>query len=500
MLTICLFGCSDKTPQLDNESLEKILVDGIKSDIYFDQISNIKIEKIKTTQEDLALLKSTFTDKVPYESYYIEGNISSITMDSYVKYTVLIAYNKEWKNIAVTPIDESTWIYIPKEYVGLTDIMKDLKQVEIEPFKEGYVGNEKTSALTIIKRVEDKDANMETIFGSLKILTDFGEYNIDVSITYYFKKGEWVFGDITLQDKEDWEFTFKENCQIKTLSDKYIKEKLTKRTEFLTYIVNEDYIESEELEQTYVKADAETAGYVYKYAVNYAGIGEVIYDVVVTYKWLSYEWGKGEISVSLVNQTFSQIVGNKYILDEKYISFKSILRDEEKIKKLEEIGAIDPDESDEPTDIKEILVVDYYDGTTVEERYFYVTIELKDNNYSIVDISTKPICDMSLDVNANEIKIANHKYKVFGSSVLPNTKFTCKEDENKTIEIITMDKTKEADTVKFVYINKKEKKEYNLPLVKDDIKYSAKTEDGLTFELYYDKPSFIIFDKFTYYQ
>lgn len=496
-------GCGEKTPEPTKDELIEICSAAVKENIYFDQMSDITFEEIASTEDDINALKEVFNSKVDYKTLHLTANISSITMDASIEYNCVIAYNSGWKVIKCYSVNESKWVYEAKEFVAMKDIMNDLKSVDVGPFEAGYVGDEKKSTLTINDRKEDKTINRETVYCTVKIDTDYGYYTADIEAIYYFKKGVWVIGDFVIPDVNNWKFTFNERCEIELYKNDYIMDKLNTKSEFLTYVVDKSKTLNTNLELAGLVATTEHVIYNYKYTVNYPNLGEVVYDVNISYEWLSYEWSVGKIEVSLASQDFTIIKENKYINGNTYLTIDDIVKNSEDF----EIDEMDLSEYD---DLSDYVYLTYFDGTDTYKIIGNLLVVLRDDLYDINiikvtkdDKEIKNFSDFSsilLRVD-NSLVIDDVVYAMCESSDLLNQEFINQKNTNESITVTEVTKKDGAEVISFTFNNGKEYKSTST-LTKNESVWTATIDiDGKTetMTIYNDNPVLINFQGNNFY-
>jgi len=366
----CFAGCSrEKTaPPTEEEVLNWFSV-AIKKDMPYDKLTNFTFEPVATDEAELTELKKVFTSQVEYATYLCKGSITSIEMDANIQYRVTVAYNTEWKLIYSVAANEGEWEYKAKSQVSNKRIMNDLCNYKFGSFEKSYVGSERYSSIEITNRVFDESINRDTIDLKLSVKTDFGNVIIHPQIIYYFVRGEWVVGDLLIDDMSEWEIVFGEGYEIVEVADEFIVDKLTIKDEFLTYITNKNYMDNYTITKTYYDAVGSILNVHYDYVAEYDDIGSVVYDVTVNYEWLSYKWSEPVVSVKLKGYDFSSMVGSIF----KCSDGRTLVLDEIK----------------EPADeLNDALSRDFYftlsDGTNVEQVVGNFLVVMRDNNWDCV--------------------------------------------------------------------------------------------------------------------
>lgn len=407
----------DETPELTEKILEKTAPEIIKEDIYFDQMANANFEFSETTEKEMNVLMKTFDYAVPYQSVHLKANISSISMDALVEYNIVYVYNNvEWKPIYCYAVNEDKWEYDAKEFVSLKQIMNDIKGFKVGNFDEGYVGNENNSSIEILNRNYEKQVNRDTVSCKLTVNTDFGTYNANIEALYYFKKGKWEIGDFTIPPMNEWQFSYSPDVQINLISENDIINKLTTKNEFLTYIVNKKYLNSDALTQNGMEASVDNVTYHYKYNAEYKKFGTISYNVDVVYKWLSFEWGEPAFVITADAQDLTPLMGKTLKNGNQSITFKSFKKADKTAK--EEYGI------DEETKIDEsslFIEADYSDGTTTRSLLLNLVIQLRDNDYvasvikEITDtedsVRFKDFSELHFFVDKARVEISGYKYR-----------------------------------------------------------------------------------------
>lgn len=496
---ICLFatacGNKNEVPELTEKILKEICSEAMKENMYFDQINNMTFKETEISEEDLNTLKSIFDKKVEYHSFNVTANISSMSMDAYVEYVCVTTFNNiDWQVSICHPINENKWKYEPKEEVALKTIMNDLKKVSVGPYEAGYAGDEKLSTLTIVDRKNDNSINRQTINCNLQINNEYGHYNVNLNAIYYFKRGSWVIGDFEIPDPKEWTFTFKEGYEIKLPSNESIINKIITKKEFLTYAVDIDNVTASELVYSSMIASKESATYTYNYIVEYEKTGEVVYNIDITYPWLSYEWGDGEYKVSVFKQDLERLKGNKYINGNQYFIIDDVIKysDDLKFDNVESLSEFEK--------YSEFMKINYFDGVDTYDLLCNCAVVLKDNNYDINILTVyknnefvkhfKEFDKIVLNITGS-LSIDGVVFNNCQSSELLLKEFTGRNDSNISLKI---NNVYLKDGKEFIGINYKNgEKSYDIegPLDIDGNTWTLKTKLGekeVSIIIYNDNP------------
>lgn len=311
-----LTGCGGK------EEIQKptdlVIEEGIKTalkedeHINFDKMSNFTYTEVEVTEDDFTKLKETFASRVEYIKYETTFSLVSVNMDMEANYSAIFVYNNgEWYFSFGYVTDKDAWTYQEKEAsrVDKQRMLSDLKEKEFASFEQGYVGNPKYSSIkSIDSREYDESVHRDTIKTSVGVKTDFAEYDIPITMIYYFQKGEWILGDVSISGVEEWTLKYNDNSAPEFLDNSIILSYLTTDTNFLTYVCNLNYVDNYEIVKESEIASKDSVDVVYKFSAIYDYIGTVNYDVTVSYQWLNNEWSDAEPVVTFRDADFSEFI------------------------------------------------------------------------------------------------------------------------------------------------------------------------------------------------
>lgn len=318
---VCLItaGCGNDTPEMTEKEVTEGLSNSITETFKFDKISNITYNAVETSEDEMTVLKGKFQNQVPYKTYLCYAELENLDMTAKVSYRLLCAYNNGWSVISATEWDKDKWEYKAKKYPSERDIMRDISKYKFGSFDVGYVGDERTSAVKIKEAVFDEAVNRETEDISVEIKTDFGHYEVDAKVIYYFLNGEWTLGDFSYGEMKDWNFIYNDGCELDLLTEDQIIENVTDKNNFLTYCTNKAYTKDYSVEFEYMDATKDEMTGVFSFKASY-GFGNIEYKVKAIYKWLDYEWSECEPKTAVSKTDFSPALNVEYKKDEKTIT------------------------------------------------------------------------------------------------------------------------------------------------------------------------------------
>ena len=315
-VAICLVSCGDETPEMTEKEITEALSSSISDTFSFDKISDVTYEKVETTEEGIAALKEKYQDKVPYVTYECSATLENLDMIAKVQYKMVCAYNNNsWTVVTATEWNKDKWEYTAKKYPSERDIMNDISKYKFGSYEVGYVGDEKHSSVKIVDQVFNDTVNRETQDVIIEIKSDFGHYEVNAKVIYYFLNGEWTLGDFVYGDMQDWNFIYNDGCDLNVISDNQIVERMTDKNNFLTYSTNLDYVDDYKVALEYMDATKDTMSAVYSFDALY-GFGTVQYYVRATYQWLDYEWSDCNVTAEVVSTDFSPLLNKTFSCDD----------------------------------------------------------------------------------------------------------------------------------------------------------------------------------------
>lgn len=343
-LAFSLSGCGGKNKEIEKPNATMVqegISQSLKDDAHidFDRISDFEYQEVEVTEDDMTQLKSIFASKVEYVKYEATFSIVSVEMDMTGNYSAVFVYNAgEWRLSFGYITDKDNWTYQEKEAsrVDKQRMLRDLQEEEFGTFNKGYVGDIKYSSIKAIEdRTYDETIHRDVIKTSVAVKTDFAEYTIPITMTYYFSKGTWDCGGVEIADIEDWTLEYNQGAAPEFLSDNIILSYLTTETNFLTYVCNLEYVSDYSITKESEVASKESVAVNYVFTVKYENIGSVSYNVELLYEWLNNEWSEPEPTPSVKSADFSEMLNKNWSNDNgSYFKFTSIEENEDKTYKL----------------------------------------------------------------------------------------------------------------------------------------------------------------------
>ena len=426
---LMLVGCG-KSNEVDKPS-ELIIEEGIKTalkddeHINFDKMSNFSYNEVDINDDDFEKLKETFASKVEYVKYETTFSLVSVNMDMEANYSGIFVFNNgQWYYSFGYITDKDSWEYTEKDAsrVDKQRMLNDLKNTEFASFEKGYVGNSKYSSIkSIDSREYDESVHRDTIKTSVGVKTDFAEYDIPITMIYYFQKGEWVLGDISISDVDEWTLKYNDNSEPQFLNDNIILSYLTTDTNFLTYVCNLNYANGYEITKKSEVANKDSVDVIYNFAVKYDYIGTINYDVTVSYQWLNNEWSDAEPVVTFSSADFSELVSYDWNSDDgSYFKFSDVQAMDNGVYKL----------------------IGQYSNNNAVDVVCNLTVPLRDNNWEaqITDINGNQIWDIpsssfSLNLEYKAI-VYNDTYFAPIHIEINNEPDTTEQEKNTSNEIL----------------------------------------------------------------
>lgn len=333
--SVCfLVACGNKNDNPQTEEPTNIVIENgisnaLKEDgLKFDRMMDFSFTKVEVNEEDIETLKSKYASQIPYVKYSTTFSLISVEMDMKGNYDGVYVFNNgEWQFSFGSINDSEAWEYSEKEAsrVDKQRMLDDLKDRSFGTFEKGYVGNAKYSSIGAISNREyDETIHRDIINTSVKIKTDFAEYTIPVTFTYYFQKGIWELGDAEVADISQWELTYNNGSAPDFLSDNTLLSYITTSSNFISYICNLDYVEDYKITKESEVASKESVTVNYIFSVTYQYIGNVDYNVELVYEWLNNEWSEPQPTPSVKSANFSEMLERKWSNeDNTYFNFNT---------------------------------------------------------------------------------------------------------------------------------------------------------------------------------
>lgn len=332
---IFLSGCGNKNnfPELSDILIQESIQNTLKTEemISFDKMSDFQFTEVEVNDFDMETLKSKFPSKVEFKKFESSFTLVSVSLDIKANYSSVFVYNNgEWKLSFGYPTDKDAWEYTGKQTVNMQRMLDDLKTTDFDSFSTGYVGDSKYSSLKIEERNTDMSINRDNVSVLVNVKTDFAEYEIPVDIVYYFNKGEWVLGDVTVSDSSQWKLTYNDGRAPTFMTDNEVLSYLTVDTNFLTYVANLGFVEDFSIEKISEKATKDSVIAEYRFNTRYDYIGTMSYSAYAEYEWMDGEWGEPEVSVEPYEADFSEMIKYEWKNDSGNVfTFEEITYDEE---------------------------------------------------------------------------------------------------------------------------------------------------------------------------
>lgn len=397
-----LAGCSSDVSPTKND-IYKCIEEAISLDMSYDQIANITYKESETTSEQVSQLQQLYTGAVPFQAYSVSAIISTISTDIVASYDIVATYyGDEWSGVIATPKDKDSWKYEPKDFASKSTIMKSLKTQKVGDFELGYVGGNSTS-IEIVDRVLSDDKKTDVITCDISVSTDFGINEFSFEIAYQLDAGSWTLSSIDIPQPSEWNFTYDGLIDEPVLSLNSVEHLLISSDKFLTYAVNKDYTSNTSMTYSHTATTQTSMSYIHKYEVQYDGFFNIDYIVTTKYDMNSYEWSDGLTTVTIDNIDASELAGKKFSVGTKYVQFNDSLSRTESTVICNELDI----DATHPI----VFNVTYFDGQDTTDKQLLLNIELRDNNYTIIDLSESPLYDISLDIKNKSITINNNQYK-----------------------------------------------------------------------------------------
>lgn len=422
--------------------IQRDLTNHLKENSYaFDSLDDFSYEFVDVSEDDLNKLKNSFDSKVPYQKVDTAFTLTSIDMDISGYYSVVYAYYKdEWKIMFGYPKDEGEWEYVAKSQTSSKQIMSDLKTVNFEGFKKGYVGTESNTSIKITDRDTKLKINKDDVFVDVTVKTDFAEYVIGVEMIYYFNSGKWILSDAIVEEPKYWKLNYNSDRIPSAPTEASVLEQVTKANNFLTYVANTDYMESYELREIPQLAGVTSITFQYEFETVYKDIGKVIYLIKIPYEWADGEWVVGDTEVTVSDIKIDRMLGVWSNEDGDYYEFTSLEK-----------------KTDDKSDKSPYILVGTFYKKTGEDMYakytvkYAVNVPLRDNNWECisdlweaVDQNSIEFKISALSINVKDKQLVSDKY-VFIKTADLETGEPVEETTEETSEV-TGENTEETSS------------------------------------------------------
>lgn len=294
-------GCK-KVPELSEAKVREDLIAQLESAKYeYDAMEQFGMEEIKTDPADLDKLKGFFDKPVQYRTMKADFVLTSLTAQTTAQYALIYALNDGWQMMFARPLNENEWTYQTKESVSHKQMLTDLQDHQFDGFEAGYIGEEKNTSLEIKKRKTDLKKSSDDILALVTVKTDFATYKLEVHYKYFYADGQWRADAIEVQDSSKWKVAFQKKKEPKAPSEKAILKLLTTKSNFLTYVANPKYYDSQTIKKLPPIARDTSLTFKYEMETSYRNIGIIKYQVSVPYEWIEGEWASGEAAVAVID-------------------------------------------------------------------------------------------------------------------------------------------------------------------------------------------------------
>lgn len=329
---LSLSGCKKEKIEIPPLGEDKIRedIEGILKEegYYFDNLSEFLSEKVEPSESDMVKLKQKYSEPVPYEKRNLKFILQSSEMEIEAEYSVIYVFlNTEWKLSFQYKENEAAWKETSKSGVSTKQIMDDLKNVEIEGFKKGFIGSGETTNIKIVNRNSDLKNKQDNIVFDVSVKTDFATFEFSSTAIYYFKKGKWEAAQIQPDHPAKWEITYFEDRKPEAPTSERVFDKLTDPDNTLTYISNRNFIKKSYISEPTERIGQNSVTFDYIYIVTYENIGDFQYLVSIPFEWIGGDWLSGEIKTEYIKSSLKPILGTWKAGEKRSIVFTKAKKD-----------------------------------------------------------------------------------------------------------------------------------------------------------------------------
>ena len=421
MVGCVMAGCGNKAPEISRARILSDLENELKQQgNIFEIIEDFEYSTDEElTEADKELLRKKFDSVDAYNKISTTFKLLSYDMDIVGNFTMIYTYvNGSW----IIPVSYATnadeWTYTPKNTVSTKQIFADLKATEFTGFKKGYVGTESNTSIKVTDRDTKMEINKDVVYFDITVKTDFAEYIIGATFTYYFKNGGWEVAEKDIQEESKWKINYNSDKVPTAPHEKTILEEVTTQTKFLTYVANKSYATSYEVRRIQDLAGVTTITFQYEFIAKYEHIGVTKYLVQVPYEWVDGEWSLGDTVVKITSVDVADILGTGTAKNGDYIEFTHIEKADKK----------DASQSD--------YIVGTYNknmGKNAASTYnikYQLTVPLRDNNWDFTSIVWETagtesveftIKALSADVNLKNLVGDGNKFEKTADLIVDET-------------------------------------------------------------------------------
>lgn len=324
---LILSGCKSE-PELTKEMIKKDVEKEILKEGDFDSISNFKYKESELSDSDVKLLKGKYTEKIPTKSFDLNFNKTSLELNQNAYYRAIFALQNKnkWTLAFLVPNNKSEWKTKPKGEVSTKHLLKDLKNIEFDGFKKGYIGDEQTTSIKIKGRDTDLKLLTDIITMEVEVKNEFAKYKINMSMNYNFKKNDWVLTEKNIAKQDTWKLEFiNENKPAIPTPDK-IKERLTTKEQIATYSVNPNFSKKLYVSNPKERIDSKRVIFSYVVIASYDVVGDIEYIVNVPFEYNAGNWSEKEIEIKYSKATLFAMGRIWKLSDGEYIKIDSVVK------------------------------------------------------------------------------------------------------------------------------------------------------------------------------
>ena len=297
VLSLLVTGCS-KGDNLDTKIYHDAIIEKMKEEGEgVDELEILSVKDSDLNDIDEEFLNNKYSPGLPYKKSKLKIKFSNMTMDASGNVVVmLIKPEATWKVGYMEREDITEWVFEPKVNASTHEVLNGLKEHEFDGFEKGYIGNEEVTFVSIDSR--ENDGTKETLDMIIEVETEFADYKFEATGEYVFVAGSWTQTNLGVQDRKDWDITYKSNAkspQIKNKDD--VLKLVSDKKNLISYLYNKDYISKSDVKEPVELANSTQIIYQYLVDLTYDDLGTFSYQVNVPYKWVGDGW-KEETVVS----------------------------------------------------------------------------------------------------------------------------------------------------------------------------------------------------------
>lgn len=309
VLLVLFTGCSKNDDQ-DDQVFRAAIEKKFKADEEgVDSLILKNGEDVQITDEDRSVLEEKYHINIEVKKKKYDVKYSNITLDGEGELTALIAkVDNNWEAVYLDRGDILDWKFTPKVSTNTYEILLGLRGTEFENFKEGYIGDEEKTFVSVESR--DLEGNKETINMVIEVENSFANYSFKAVGEYLFIGGKWVQKSINPDSMDKWKINYKAIADEPTpkKGEDIIKD-LSNDKSFISYLYNKDYVSKVDIGETLILPSDDKIVYRYMLNIVYDNIGTFDYIVDLPVKWVGETWKENTLITRVVQSDFNALTG-----------------------------------------------------------------------------------------------------------------------------------------------------------------------------------------------